>query len=99
MMLGVRGAMITKEEEKAAQKLFANGSYTPSTLSAIGVGVLALVMMLGVRIRRGFSPARLDDNLLEMESQSTSSKYVAARGLLRRAKNNRTGIDSFECLR
>jgi len=84
-----------KEEEKAAQKLFANGNYTPITLSAIGVGVLALVMMLGVRMRRGFSPSTvfantgalgsdmsenmapgLDDNLLEMKPQGTSSNNM-----------------------
>merc|ERR1719375_2680952 len=46
----------TKEEENAAQKLLANGNNTPITLSAIGVGLLALVTMLGVRMQRGLRP-------------------------------------------
>merc|ERR1719271_1494022 len=50
-------AIANKEEEKAAQKLFANGSNTPVTLYAVGAGLLALVMMLSVRIRRGLRPA------------------------------------------
>jgi len=41
-----------KVEDKAVQKLLANGNNSPITLSAIGVGLLALVTMLGVRIRR-----------------------------------------------
>merc|ERR1719327_912174 len=57
----------TKEEENAAQKLLANGSNTPITLSAIGVGLLALVTMLGVRIQRGLRP---DTALAGMEMQS-----------------------------
>jgi len=67
--------IIGKDEEKAAQKLLASSNNMPITLSAIGVGVLALVMMLGVRIRRGFSPAAISlaDNLLEMKSQGVSN--------------------------
>jgi len=56
-----------REEEKAAEKLLANGSNTPITLSAIGVGLLALVTMLGVRIQRGLRP---DTALAGMEMQS-----------------------------
>merc|ERR1719248_475997 len=56
-----------KEEGKAAEKLLANGSNTPITLSAIGVGLLALVTMLGVRIQRGSRP---DTALAGMEMQS-----------------------------
>jgi len=50
-------AIATKEEEKAAQKLLANDNNSLVTLSAIGVGILALMTMLGVRIRRGLRPA------------------------------------------
>jgi ketosteroid isomerase-like protein len=47
-----------KESEKnAVQKLFANGNNTPIKLSAIGVGLLTLVAMLGVSIRRAMQPA------------------------------------------
>jgi hypothetical protein len=45
----------TKEEDKAVQKLFAINGNT-SSLYAIGVGLLSLVTMLGVRIRRGLQP-------------------------------------------
>merc|ERR1719213_775835 len=62
-----------REEEKAAEKLLANGSNTPIMLSAIGVGLLALVTMLGVRIQRGLRPATMlassSDNIMEMKSQ------------------------------
>jgi len=65
-----------KEEEKAAEKLLANGSNTPTTLSAIGVGLLALVTMLAVRIQRGLRPATMlassSDNIMEMKSQGSS---------------------------
>jgi hypothetical protein len=47
-----------KEEENYVQKLFANGDNNTSiTLSAIGFGLLALVTMLGFRIRRAMQPA------------------------------------------
>merc|ERR1719353_2835309 len=52
-----KSAIATKEEEKAAQKLFANGKNTPITLSAIIAGILAFVTMLGVYIWRGLRPA------------------------------------------
>jgi len=67
-----------KEEEKAAEKLLANGSNTPTTLSAIGVGMLALVTMLAVRIQRGLQPATIlassSDNVMEMKSQGSSTE-------------------------
>merc|ERR1719353_2242738 len=50
-------AIAIKEEEKAAQKLLPDGKNTPMTLYAVGVGLFALVMMLGVRLRRGLRPA------------------------------------------
>jgi hypothetical protein len=61
-----------KEEEKAAEKLLANGSNTHITLSAIGFGLLALVTMLGVRIRRGLRPATALAGM-EMQSQAQVS--------------------------
>jgi len=70
-----------KEEEKAAEKLLANGSNTPTTLSAIGVGLLALVTMLAVRIQRGLRPATMlassSDNIMEMKSQGSSMNGAA----------------------
>jgi hypothetical protein len=69
-------AVTTKEEENAAQKLLANGNNTPITLSAIGVGLLALVTMLGVRMQRGLRPG-LNDNIVEMKSEDSSINSVA----------------------
>jgi uncharacterized membrane protein YphA (DoxX/SURF4 family) len=66
-------AIATKEEEKAAQKLLANGDNTPIMFSAIGGGLFALATMLGVYTRRGLSPATvpgLGDNIMEMKSHS-----------------------------
>jgi hypothetical protein len=50
-------AIPTKEEEEAAQKLLANGNTTPITLSAIGVGLLVMIVLVSVGIRRGLRPA------------------------------------------
>merc|ERR1719331_2674236 len=69
-----------KEEEKAAEKLLANGSNTP-TLSAIGVGMFAPVTMLAFRIQRGLRPATMlassSDNIMEMKSQGSSMNGAA----------------------
>jgi hypothetical protein len=46
-----------QEGMKAVQKLFVNGSNTPITLSAIGIGLLTLATMLGVGIRKMLQPA------------------------------------------
>jgi hypothetical protein len=62
--------MANYEEEKAAQKLVANNSNMSITLSAIGVGFLALVTMFGARIRRGLQPGS-GDNIMEMQSQDS----------------------------
>jgi hypothetical protein len=48
-----------KEEKQAAQKLLANNSHNPTSLSAIGFGLLSLVTMLVVRLRRGLQPATI----------------------------------------
>jgi hypothetical protein len=42
-----------REQHEAVQKVLANDSSFPITLSAIGVGLLSLLTMLGVRMRRG----------------------------------------------
>jgi hypothetical protein len=46
-----------REEKQAMQKLFINDNSSPITLSAIGIGLLSLATMLGVRLRRGLQPA------------------------------------------
>merc|ERR1719321_2260884 len=73
-----------KGEEKAAQELLAKDNNMPITLSAIGVGLLALVAMLGVRLQRGLQPtvfanssllesdaAGLGGNIMEMKSRDS----------------------------
>jgi hypothetical protein len=49
--------IVDKEELKAAQKLRANDSSMPLGLSAIGVSLLMLSAMLGVRMRRRMQQA------------------------------------------
>merc|ERR1719236_406486 len=43
----------TMEEDRAVQKVFANDNSMPIGMSAIGVSLLTLAAMLGVRVRRG----------------------------------------------
>ena len=45
-----------REERQDVQKLLTNDSSTRISLSAIGIGLLSLVTMLGVRLRRGLQP-------------------------------------------
>jgi hypothetical protein len=61
-----------KEEDKAVQKMLKNENNRPMTLSAIGVGLLTLVTMLGVGIRKALQPATnmapgSGDNIMEMK--------------------------------
>jgi len=73
--------MSTKEEEKAAEKVFANSNSAPISLSAIGVGLHALAAMLGVRMQRGLRPVSdpsaplLGGNIMEMKSHGSSDKW------------------------
>jgi len=46
-----------REEMQAVKKVVTNGSSNPITLSAIGIGLLSLATMLGVRLHRGLQPA------------------------------------------
>jgi len=48
-----------RQEMQAVQKLATNGSSNPITLSAIGIGLLSLATMLGVRLQRGLQPATI----------------------------------------
>merc|ERR1719327_1624133 len=51
--------MVYREENRAVQKLLAADSSNPILLSAIGLGLLSLATMLGVRLRRGLQPASI----------------------------------------
>merc|ERR1719331_1997575 len=46
-----------REEMEAVQKLVTNDSSNPITVSAIGIGLLSLAAMLGVRLQRRLQPA------------------------------------------
>merc|ERR1719482_1637455 len=46
-----------REDKEAAQKLLADNNDTPISLSATGIGLLSLVTILVVRLRRGLQPA------------------------------------------
>merc|ERR1719335_1617247 len=86
---GEASKIVDREEQQAVQKLLADDSMNTISLSAIGIGLLSLVTMLGVRLRRGLQPATilamplntssaLGDNAMEMKSQDSSVKYSAA---------------------
>merc|ERR1719352_1312860 len=76
-----------REDKQGAQKLLANDSYNPVALSAVGIGLILLMTMLGVRLRRGLQPtgglgldmpmntvSALGDNVMEMKSQDSNIK-------------------------
>ena len=47
------------EEKQAVQNLLQNESLNQISLSAIALGLLSLVTMLGVRLRRGLQPGTI----------------------------------------
>mgnify|MGYP003328861020 CR=1 FL=1 len=49
--------IVDKEEERAVQKVLANDSSMPIGMSAIGVSLLALAAILGIRMRRELQQA------------------------------------------
>jgi len=70
----------TQGQDFDLPKTAANGNNTPITLSAIGVGLLALATMLGVRIVRGTRPTTIlasgaADNIMEMKSDPVSGRF------------------------
>merc|ERR1719335_1021905 len=86
---GEASKIADREEKQAVQKLLADDSMNTISLSAIGIGLLSLVTMLGVRLRRGLQTATilamplntssaLGDNAMEMKSQDSNVKYSAA---------------------
>merc|ERR1719506_863597 len=57
-----------------------NTNISPISLTAIGIGMLSIVTMLVVRLRRGLQPATaLGDNLMEMKSQDSNVKVDSGR--------------------
>merc|ERR1719389_154737 len=54
---GEASKIAEREGKQAVQKLLANDSMNPISSYAIGIGLLSLVAMLGVRLRRGLQPA------------------------------------------
>jgi len=70
----------TQGQDFDLPKTAANGNNTPITLSAIGVGLLALATMLGVRIVRGLRPATIlasgaAENIMEMKSEAVPGRF------------------------
>jgi 4-nitrophenyl phosphatase/phosphoglycolate phosphatase len=76
------GVAPAKEEQKVVQNMLSNdNSNMPISLPAIGVGLLALVTMLGFQMRRRLQPATsinmapgLDENFMEMNSNAANSR-------------------------
>jgi hypothetical protein len=78
-----------QEEKEAVQDLLANDSIKPITLSAIGIGLLSLATLLGVRMSRGLqqtavvassgvdmpsnTASALGDGIMEMKSQGAAA--------------------------
>jgi len=87
-------ALTSAEEKEAVQNLLANDSTKPITLSAIGVGLLSLATMLGVRMWRGSqqtavvassgidmpinTASALGEGIMEMKSQDPKISSSAA---------------------
>jgi len=70
----------TQGQDFDLPKTAATGNNTPMSLSAIGVGLLALATMLGVRIVRGSRPATIlasggADNIMEMKSDPVPGRF------------------------
>jgi hypothetical protein len=57
-----------RQEEKAVKNMLPDDSSSPLALSAIGIGLLSLVTMLGFRLRRQLQPD-LGETVMEMKSQ------------------------------
>merc|ERR1719482_360975 len=80
-----------REEAQAVQKLLARERYSPIAFSAIGIGLISLVTMLGLRLRRGLQPAggvgpdigmnvvsALGDNVMEMNLKIQMPRWTPA---------------------
>merc|ERR1719324_247925 len=83
-----------KEQKEAVQDLLANDSIKPITLSAIGIGLLSLATMFGVRMWRGVqqtavvassgidmpinTASALGEGIMEMKSQDPKISSSAA---------------------
>merc|ERR1719324_1447966 len=78
-----------REEKQAVQKLVTHDSSNPITLSAIGIGLLSLVTMLGVRVRRGLQPATV---------LASSSGLVLEARSARTENSNRVGWGQLSSL-
>jgi len=81
-------ATVGTQEQKAAQQILSNdNSNMPISLSAVGVGLLALVTMVGFQIQRRLQPSTgsdmsinmaqgLNENFMEMKSNAAASRAV-----------------------
>jgi CspA family cold shock protein len=70
----------TMEEDRAVQKVFANDNSMPIGMSAIGVSLLTLAAMLGVRMRRGLQQATAFASTGGHESDMSFALAPAAAG-------------------
>jgi len=72
--------IIDKEEERAVQKVLANDKSMPIGMSAIGVSLLVLAAMLGVRMRRELQQAAAFARSVWHESDMSIALAPAAAG-------------------
>jgi hypothetical protein len=87
--------IVDKEELKAAQKLFARDSSMPLGLSAIGVSLLMLATILGVRIRRGMQQATTFANGAGHESERSVALASTSADSILELKTQQSTIRSF----
>jgi hypothetical protein len=99
---------LTSTQDFDLPKIADNGHNTPITLSAIGIGLLSLVTMLGVGMRRALQPATassdmsmnmapgLGDNFMEMQSQGSVSSRRVGLGQPSSQNSNKTIMAAAE---
>jgi len=70
--------IVDREEDQAVQKVLANNSNDPISLSIFGIGLVSFVTMLGLTLRRAMQPATIPANsggldmpMMEMKSQDS----------------------------
>jgi len=70
--------IVDREEDQAVQKVLANNSNDPISLSIFGIGLVSFVTMLGLTLRRAMQPATISANsggldmpMMEMKSQDS----------------------------
>jgi len=84
--------IVDKEEERAVQKVLATDNSMPIGMSTIGVSLLALAAMLGVRMRRGLQQATAFASSGGHESDMSTALTPAAAGNILELKTQESSV-------